>query len=338
MIDQATIIRFLMQLGLAVAGAASLWSVFFHYQKQKTTGDCEAKNLEMLTGFLMALFSFGLLIFVLSWAALKDFFYIAASFAHEGIIVKATADYIQNGLIATLWPVYALVLLGAVLIYIFQCRKNLFNRYGIFLFSAGFLLISLIDVFILYVGSFNKLQFFYFLHHWHSIFTLGTVITVDYLYVRTIKEVNLKRSVYPLFPFLSAVIWAGLGLDFLSNLLIFKQAFVVNPQFLFIQTVIAIIILNGATLSDRINKRLLAAVQQDHPRPLDYARDLRPLSQKEERFLGLSGAVSITSWLTIAFVDLFVFDLKYGQFLTYYLLAILMAFAVHRVLTKRSAI
>ena len=88
------------------------------------------------------------------------------------------------------------------------------------------------------------------------------------------------------------------------------------------------IIIEGL-LSTRINDRLLSVVRPNNP---------RPLSQKEEWVFGLSGSVSIISWLTITFVDLFVFDLKYGQFLTYYLLAILMAFAAHRVLTKRSAI
>ena len=136
---------------------------------------------------------------------------------------------------------------------------------------------------------------------------------------------NVKRALYPIFPFWSVVIWAGLGLDFLSNLLIFKQAFIVNSQLLVDQTVIAIIILNGAMLSDKINRRLLATVQPNNP---------RPLSQKEEIFFGLSGSVSIISWLTIAFVDLFVFDLKYWQFLIYYLLVMAAAFAVHRALPR----
>src|SRR3989344_1668425 len=323
MIDLPTIVRFLMQLGLAVIGAASLWLVFLHYRRKKTREESEDKNLERLADFLVTLFFWGFAIFILSWVVLKYFFYVTVTLAHEGIIVKATFDYIQNGLQATVWPVYLLGLLVIVLVYIFRYRKDLFNRYGIFLFGAGFFLVSLIDVFILYVGSFNKLQFFYFLHHWHSIFTLGTVITVDYLYFRTTGSMNVKRTLYPIFPFLSAVIWTGLGLDFLSNLLIFKQAFIVNSQFLFVQTVIAIIILNGAMLSSRINGRLLATVQLNNP---------RLLSQKEEKIFGFSGSVSITSWLTITFVDLFVFDLKYWQFLIYYLLVIAAAFVVHRAL------
>ncbi len=325
MIDLPTIVRFLMQFGLAVAGAASLWSVFLHYRSKKAREENEAKNLERLAGLLITLFFLGFTIFILSWIVLKDFFYAINALAHEGIIVKATLDYIQNGLQATVWPVYLLGLLVVILVYIFRYRKDLFNCYGIFLFSASFLLVSLIDVFILYVGSFNKLQFFYFLHHWHSIFTLGTVITVDYLYFRTIKDVNLKRTIYPLFPFLSAVIWTGLGLDFLSNLLIFKQAFIVNSQFLFIQTVIAIIILNGAMLSGRMNRRLLATVRPDNP---------RPLSPKEEIFFGLSGSVSITSWVTIAFVDLFAFGLKYWQFLIYYFLAMLIIFVTSQFMER----
>jgi len=127
---------------------------------------------------------------------------------------------------------------------------------------------------------------------------LGTVITIDYLYFKTNQDINLKRTVYSIFPFLSVAIWAGLGLDFLSNILIFKEAFEVNPQFIFIQTVIAIIILNGALLSDKINQRLIASVRIDNP---------LPLTPKEDLFMGISGSISIVSWITIAFIDLFVF-------------------------------
>jgi len=325
MIELSTIVRFLMQLGLALAGATSLWAVFLHYLRQKTSDESKAKNLERLTSFLIPLFSSGLFLFILSRLILKEFFYATASLAHEGIVVKATIDYIKEGLEAVSVLVYLLILISAVLLYIFRFRKDLFNRYAIFLFSANFLIISLIDVFILYTNSFDKLQLFYFLHHWHSIFTLGTVICVDYFYLRTIPNVNLKRTIYPMFPFFSVVIWSGLGLDFLSNILIFKQGFIVNTQFLFIQTVIAIIIINGALLSSRINTRLLESVNPNNP---------RPLKRREELTFGLSGSVSIISWLTIAFIDLFVFDLKYWQFLTFYFAAISVAFLTDHVLTK----
>lgn len=325
MIELSTIVRFLMQLGLALAGATSLWSVFLHYLRQKTADESKSKNLEKLTSVLIPLFSSGLLLFILSWVVLKEFFYATVSLAHEGIIVKATIDYIKDGLEAVSIPVYLLILLSIILLYIFRFRKDLFNRYAIFLFSANFLIISFIDVFILYTNSFDKLQLFYFLHHWHSIFTLGTVICVDYFYLKTITDVNLRRTIYPIFPFFSALIWTGLGLDFLSNILIFKQGFIVNTQFLFIQTVIAIIIINGALLSSRINNRLLESVNPNNP---------RPLKRREELTFGFSGSVSIISWLTIAFIDLFVFDLKYWQFLTLYFGAIFIAFLTDQMLTK----
>ncbi len=308
-----------------MTGAASLWLMFLYYRKNKAREISEVQNLEKLSDLLVILFSAGLIIFTVSWAILKYFFYAAVSSGHEGIIVKAAADYIRDGLNATSWFVVLLMIVGGILIYTFKYRKSLFYQYRIFLFSASFLLVSLIDVFILYVGSLDKLQFFYFLHHWHSIFTVGTVITVDYLYFKTSKDINLKRTAYNIFPFLSAIIWTGLGLDFLSNVLIFKQAFLVNSQFIFIQTVIAIIILNGALLADKINKRLIDSVRTDNP---------RPITPEEDIFLSLSGSVSIISWLTIAFVDLFVFDLKYWQFIIYYLLVIIIAFIFHRLVIK----
>ena len=96
MIDLPTIVRFLMQLGLAVTGAASLWLVFLHYRRKETRAESENKNLERLADFLVTLFFWGFAIFILSWVVLKYFFYVTVTLAHEGIIVKATFDYIQN--------------------------------------------------------------------------------------------------------------------------------------------------------------------------------------------------------------------------------------------------
>ncbi len=326
MIDLSTIIRFIMQLGLAVAGAASLWSLFLHYRIRKAKDGAQVQSLQKLADFLVPIFTLGLIVFALSWIILKDVFYPILLGAHEGINIKPTLDYIQNGLAATSLPVMLLLVAGAVLVYLFKRRRSTYSKYSALLFGAIFVLVSVIDALLLWTDSFNNLQAFYFLHHWHSIFTLGTVITVDYFYLRTMNRDDLKKAVYPLFPFLSAVIWAGLGLDFLSSLLIFNQAFAVNTQFLFVQTVIAIIILNGALMSGRINERLMATIRPENP---------LPLSQKERKLLGVSGAVSISSWLTIAFVDLFSFGLKYWQFFAYYLFVIAVAFTLHQLVDKK---
>lgn len=326
MIDSQTFIRFLLQLGLAITGAASLWSIVLYSLGKKTKDNIRAENLGKLANLLLPLFVAGLLLLVGSLVILKNVFYPALSLAHEGIIIRQTDDYIRNGLTVAAPFIFLLAFGGFLTAYLSRVRKEFFSKCNIFFFGSSFVLVSIIAGVILFTGSLNKLQFFYFLHQWHSIFTLGTVIVVDYLFFCTAKHRPLKAVMYPLFPIFSATIWSGLGIDFLSNLLIFPGAFTVNSQFLFIQTVIAVIILNGTLLSQRITDKLIGSVKPKNP---------LPLSQKVQNILGLSGSISAISWLTITFVDFFSFNLKYRQFLAYYLTAIVLAFVIHWLMNRK---
>ncbi|MBI1888742.1 MAG: hypothetical protein HYS15_02320 [Candidatus Spechtbacteria bacterium] len=326
MLDSQSFVRFLMQLGLAITGATSLWSFVLYYLARKSKDKMRAENLWKLANLPFPLFVAGVLLFVGSWVLLENIFSPALSSAHEGIAVKATEDYIRNGLAATAPFVSLLIFCVLFIAWVRRARKKFFKKYNILLFGLCFALVSVIASLILFVDSFNTLQIFYFLHHWHSIFTLGTVIVVDYFFFRTAKHQPIKAVLYPLFPLFSIVIWSGLGIDFLSNLLIFEEAFTVNSKFLFVQTVIAIIILNGTLLSQRINDKLIKSVELTNP---------LPVSQKMQNVFGFSGSVSIISWLTITFVDVFTFNLKYWQFSAYYLLAIIFAFVIHLLMRKR---
>ena len=146
---------------------------------------------------------------------------------------------------------------------------------------------------------------------------------MDYLFLATFRLHSHKKSLYEFFPIISLFIWIGFSIDFLSNFLIFEEAFHINDQFLFIQTVVAVIIFNGAILSGRINEILIHFSQLIEQKLVDPAL---------QRIIRISGSVSIVSWLAITFVDFFEFTLKYWQFLGIYMLVIVLAYTAHNIL------
>ena len=114
------------------------------------------------------------------------------------------------------------------------------------------------------------------------------------LFLTSNRSELLKQHVYSLFPTVSKVIWVGLSLDFISVFLISKY-FVVTEKFLFVQTVITILIINGVLLSGPIARKMMNSVK-------DQAHHI---TAKWRRMGNIAGALSITSWLTITVMDFF---------------------------------
>jgi hypothetical protein len=156
---------------------------------------------------------------------------------------------------------------------------------------------------------FDSVQIFHFMHGFHSIFTLGSVIVLDFLFLTSSRSNLLKQHVYSLFPTISKVIWAGLSLDFLSVFLI-SEYFAVTEKFLFVQTVIAILIINGALLSGPIARRMINSIKDS----------VHPVTAKWRRAGNIAGALSITSWMTITTMDFFkALTLNYIELIGLYL-------------------
>lgn len=313
-IEAEGLIRFLIQLSAAAAGASSLWGFVLVLRKQK----------EMVR-LLFPFFAFSLVVFLVSWFWAANFFFAPESFGHEGVALEPAYEYVRRGFEFNFPFVAVLAVLSFIGIFIFRFRKEFFEKSAGFFFLAQFILLSVIIAFGVFTGAFGREQLFFFFHGWHSILTLGTVLTVDFLYIATKNRGELKRIIYPFFPVMSAAIWLGLGLDFLSVGLIFKEAFHLTTQFFFNQTVIAAIILNGAFLSGRINEKLISFI---YP-----SRVLNP-DKKTEIFFSLAGAVSIVSWTTITFLDFFEFGLSYIGFWLVYLSIIALAFLIQYPLRK----
>ena len=166
-------------------------------------------------------------------------------------------------------------------------------------------------------GEFSLNQWFFIGHSLHSIFTVGTVLVLDFLLLMAGTSTHLKQHIFPWFGTMSKVIWVGLGIDFLSVALIFGQALTLTPKFFFMQTVLGILTINGVLLSGPITRRLLSSI----------GKGAQALTKRWARIADISGIVSISSWLTITFFDSFTYlTLNYLPFVCFYLLISWLAF------------
>lgn len=306
-------LRFLTQAGLVVACASCLWGMVFSFRAKR---NAEKRNdLNELSRLLFMLFFIGAITFFTFWWATYLIFFAPEISAHEGIVIKPIFEEIRRGFSINFPLVIislALTLFGA-----WAYTKKQFVKYALPFFLTQFMVLSSI-ILLSNIGDYldNK-QFFFFLHSWHSVITLATVIVTDFLYIATFNKDNLKRIVYPFFPVISAAIWIGLGLDFLSVFLILPEALNINTQFFFNQTVIVILVINGALLSGKINDKLTSLIKPDK---------VLQLSPKANLIFGISGSISIVSWLTITFLDYFSFQVSYFTFFAFYIAIIIAAF------------
>lgn len=315
--DVTTLIRFFTQLSLVVAGAASLWGYVFSRKALKTKKN--SKELWNLSTALMLLFSIAFVFFVFGWWFLAFTSYPIVAHGHEGV-VHATQDAIWAGFQANFPIVVLATITGVAGIFIFRRPGDLFKKISYKFFGLQFVLLSIILSFSWYTDTISRFQFSYMLHNWHSIITLGTVIVVDFLFLYTSgkKRDKLKRVLYPAYPVLSAFIWIGLGMDFLSSGLF--QGFnpsLATPQFVFNQIVIAIIIMNGALLSVYLNKEFIKLIKKT---------TVSKPSEALEEIARISGSVSIISWLTITFLDFADIPLDLNIFFSVYLGLIAVAY------------
>lgn len=305
-----------MQSGAAIAGASALWCLIF-VLKARRSSTPEKEHFYALMHFLMPLFWVSLLVFLIGWWIAALMFFPPDIFAHGGVVEKPVYEYIKNGFNFNLVWVLLVTVTGFAGMRVYIRKKELFQKYAIPFFLSQFVFLSLILLFSVFTKSFGKEQIVFFLHNWHSIITLGTIVVVDFLYLLTLRRDNLKRVLYPLFPLMSAFIFMGLGIEFLSSLLIFNKELTITPQFLFNQTVIAIIVINGVFLASRINRILINLIKSDR---------VLTLSGSLKKMLRISASVSIVSWVTVTFIDFFNIPLVYYQFFVIYLLFIGIAY------------
>lgn len=287
------LLSFGKQLGLALSGAAAVWGTVFVYRSDYTNRGDNLIDGWIADRLLIPLYA-GVGMTTFSWVTLL-FVYGFPVFAHEGIVVRETPSEMIHALetLTPLFFVWVSFSLAGLVMHSLQhdkFRDNLFEYFIIqFVFSG--ILISIPAL----TGEWNPRQFFFFGHSFHSIMTVGTVLILDFLFLLSRSATILKQHIYPLLPILSKVIWFGLGLEFLSTWIIFDEAFMVTDKFLFMQVLIGVLIINGVLLSGPILRRLIDSIK----------RDGTEMSVRWTRVADVAGAVSITSWMSITFIDFF---------------------------------
>lgn len=305
------------QLGLALAGASALWGfVFIRKGLHRHHGDV-CLTFDWVAQKLLYPFYGGALIALVSFIAIL---FSIPVFAHEGIVLTPHVFERVNA-VQMLLPVFAvwiaLLLPLGLLRHLSPSRFH--SRFALF-YAVHFVFIFFLISFPAWVGDFSARQFFFMGHSFHSIFTLGTVLVLDFLFLISKSSLHLKRHIYPFFPTISAVILVGLGFDFMSVGLVFSEAVSLTPKFFFMQTVLGILLINGALLAGLITRQLLHASEHREGK----------LSKRWEFIGDVAGTISIASWFTITFVDYFAgLTLGYVSLLFIYLMVLGCAIVIH---------
>jgi len=289
------LLSFFRQLGLSLAGAASFWGMIFLYIAKKKEGTEIGKIIMFWVSMRLRWLVFGGgMLAIISWIWLL---FITPAVAHEGVTLVTEFDGILSAAY-TMTPVYSLLAIVFFVALLLRNSNKLYNfKKGLSWFYMAVFLLS--SIAISYYTDLSNLtlkeMIFHPFHGFHSIFTLGTVLTLDFLFLSTKNAPLVQKHVFPYFPQISKVIWIGLSLDLLSTLLIYPEAISLSPRFFFAQTVVGILIINGILLSGVLTRRILKHIDNGEFES----------SKKWELFATIAGAISVTSWVSITFVDFF---------------------------------
>ncbi len=305
------------QLGLAVLGAASLWGFIFSIRDIRRN---QPKNWIVDDYLSMRLFNLFLGGTILSSIAYFASIPTTIALAHEGIAVGASISEIVAAfpLMTTLY--IFLILITIIMVVLREKLEEKFSYLITPFYAVTFLLAFIMTSLSAWRGVFDSIQIFHFMHGFHSIFTLGSVIVLDFLFLISYRSELLKQHIYSLFPNISKVIWVGLSLDFISVFLI-SDYFVVTEKFLFVQTVIAILIINGVLLSGPMARKMMDSTNKEggHGVPEGW-----------RRVGSVAGSLSIVSWLTITTMDFFKnLTLSYGELILLYISFFILACIGH---------
>ncbi len=311
------ILSFLRQAGLALTGASCLWGLYFYLKHLGEEGGVFLQISEKMKKPLTA----GILVSAVAWIGISMYSFFEAllsnvigflpvlttgnagidalqssliPYLHEGITLAPTLESTQNA-VAVFNPVFLALLafyIGGML-YSYVDRESFEGSLGWF-YGIGLLLSSVIISFPVWQGGLNAEKLFFIGHSWHSILTVGTVIVLDYLLIITNSAEVYERHIYPVLPDISKAIWIGLAIEFLSVGFIFHEAIAPTTKMMFMQTVIGIIILNGVFLAGPIAQKMISTIKPGR---------IKDLSPGWELAAGISGSISIASWLTVTFVD-----------------------------------
>ena len=322
MIQAIELIQFVKQASIALVGAAALWGLIYYYKARHARGEkkdvftqISKKMLEPLTVALAA--------FTVTWMAI-DFSNYTVN-AHEGIILDPTKQQLLAGAQITEPFVLALFAIFIIGILYRAINQQQFNNHIHYFYAPILALATIIISLPVWTGQLDADKMFFIWHNAHSILTLGTVLILDFVMLVAKYADKYKKHLYPTLPLISKVIWLGLALDFLSVAFVFERAIEINAQWMFMQTVVAVIIINGIFLSGPMTQKLISTVQKN---------GVQPLPKKWNQIATICGCISIASWTTITFTDFLkgIDAVSYGALIAFYLGFILLTYLVYEIL------
>jgi len=318
-IESTEVFLFMRLLGLGVVGAAAFWGLVFLFIADKTQKKEEVVLWKISAQKLLLLFFPSILVYAVGWGilAIKQCAFCAQ--AHEGISIAQKTSELTFSMQAQ-YPLFSLfIVIGAISFGVFLFARKFLLDHLLWLYGVSFLLASIL-LFHSW-GSFEipRQSLSFGLHNWHAILTIGSVIVSDFLYMM------LRTQIQPLFGRIFAMItlgiWIGLSLDFLSAGLVFQEEFVVTDKFLFSQTLIGILIINGVFLAGPVARALLAAGSR--------------ISSKLAIIMGLSGSISIVGWIGNGALDTFAsLTLSYWELFGFYVMFVIITFLAHEVMER----
>lgn len=320
------LIQAVSQVGAAVAGASAFFGFYFLWRAENEK-KLEKEYYAIAQSLLIPLL-IGLVIFFFAWGILffaEKLTFIKTVSAHEGITIERTPAIVESGKWATFPFVAGLFMLNIGAFFLCRLRKR--PSFLKLFFGLNVLLIGEIMFFMNYVDATQVKQFFVGLHGIHSIWTIGAATIVDYLYIKSLKASDsYQAATYLSFPLLTTFIWTGLALDGISSIGLIREHLDVTPKFFFMQTIIAILIINGVFLTRTIGNELTAQARKGVKVQINPKLSRRAI---------LLGSISIVSWYTITMVDFFEhITLSYNALLLTYISAIGAAFLVGYLIEK----
>lgn len=324
-IQAIEILLFFKQLGLAVVGASAFWGLILLRGARRAENEEKREVCLHLSQKVLTPLGISAIIAIVAWIAI---FFVnpIASVAHEGVVLDQSGyENAQGyGFINILF--FLLAVVSAVGFGWYKKNKDKFNARVKKFYTTEFVLAAILLSVPVWTGSFGTEQLFFLGHSLHSIFTIGTVLVLDFIFFSSESSPRIKRQLYPLLPTVSKVIWVGLGIEFASVLFVLDEALMLTPKFFFMQTVIAILIINGAFLAGPINRKLIESVSGD---------GVKELSRGWTKAAGVAGVISISSWGTITFLD-FIKNVTaaYWQLALVYVGAILLAYVAYQVVER----
>ncbi len=281
-------ILFLEQMGLALAGAAAFWGFYLASNTDTTDAHNPAESMALSRKLSIPFFA-GALLGVTAWIiriSSGTQFFAKTKFLNP---IKDTIPVTQG--ISIVWFLFFAFVIGYAFFSWYRRRAPIRIKLLPTLHLVSFIFCFLLLSFPTTLSQTIIDKFFFIKKGFPLIFTVGTVVLIDFIFFYSRKTIAQKKVAYPLLQLMEKLVILGLGLS-----LFFEWADItkniVNHRFFFIQTINVLIILNAALLSRTITNKLNSNLEKGESW----------LTKGWERVFEFSNILGFSAWTTISYL------------------------------------